>query len=324
MQPTLAVNAAQPGILYINGHFAGEVCPDVPLIRPVGSRGALYLDYRPLSNTHLPVTRKLVFSGGKPLPDSVEEAENLNVILWPGHIAEVEILPQAANLPQQAFHLNGRSFILDRKTMHLMLDGRRLTTLPEGAEIPELHVLPSGIILTGSCAGGKYLLSMDSGFQTQTGFLTATRLDIEADGQIRAVTSSSDFAGHAVLENWRLTPEGLMLISSESAWANGVPHLPQSPKETARAAVEAVLAGLDSEAERYLSPALRNQMPLRGIRDKCDLCVEMKYAPPGARPCVGLLRLEGERLGCVSPLYFQAVPSNEPQLPYRIEAFEYT
>ena len=95
MQPTLVVSATHPGILYINGHFDGETCLDAPLIRPVGSRGALYLEYRPLSSIHLPMARKLVFSGGIPLPESVEEAENLNVILWPGNVSEVEISPQS-------------------------------------------------------------------------------------------------------------------------------------------------------------------------------------------------------------------------------------
>lgn len=322
MQPILAVSSNHPGILYINGHFAGEVCPDAPLIRPVSSRGALYLDYRPLSTACLSLARKLVFSGGVPLAESVEAAENLNIILWPGGVTEVEISPKDAHASPQQFQLNGHNFTLDRETLRLTCDSHHLCTLPEGAEVPELHSMSFGAMLMGRCSGGKYLLVTDAGFRNQTGFLMASQIDIEPDGLIRAVASPSDLVGHATLESWRLTPEGLMLVSAEPALAEGAPRWPKTPEETARATVEAALAGLDSEMECYLSPAFRSHMPLAGIREKCDLCVEMKYALPDSRPCVGLLRLEGTRLGQVTPLYFRASPSGNAQIPYQIEEME--
>lgn len=324
MQPTLVLSATYPGILYLNGHFAGEISAETPLMRPVGSRGAIYLDYRPLSNACRSLARKLVFSGGTPMRDSVEAAENLNVILWPGGAAEIEIAPVPTDPIRQQFQLAGHHFAMDSESLLLSCDGRRIGMLPEGAEIPELHTVPVGVALIGRCSGGKYLLTLDSACRNQTGFLRAGQLDVESDGRIRAVVSPMDLVGHATLETWKLTQEGLTLISSEPAWANGAPRWPKTPEETMRAAVEAALAGLDAEAERYLSPALRSRMPLAGIQEKCDLCVEMKYAPPSARPCVGLLRLEGENLGRVSPLYFRAVPSGGLQGPYLIEEFEFT
>lgn len=324
MQPTLALSASHPGILYLNGRFAGEISPEMPLIRPIAARGAVYLDYRPLSGAYRSMTRKLVFSGGTPLPDSVEEAENLNIILWPGGVTEIEFAPESAHTAPRHFRLAGHDFVLDGETSSLECDGHRICILPEGSEIPELHLLPSGAVLTGGCTGGKYLLSMDTAFQKQTGFLHAVQLNMEGDGRIHAISSPSDLVGHAVLENWRLTPEGLMLLSSEPAWLNGAPRWPQTPEETVKAAVEAALAGLDSEAELYLSPALRSRIPLAGLREKCDLCVEMKYVPPSARPCVGLLKLEGTHMGRVSPLYFRTSPSGGPQGPYQIESLEYT
>ena len=324
MQPTLILSAVHPGILYINGHFSGEIGEDTPLMRPVCSRGPVYLDYRPLTDAYRSMARKLVLSGGIPMTASVEEADGLNVILWPGGAVEIEFAPQIAASSAQSFQLGGHSFILDKENLHLTCDGQHLCTLPKGAGLPELLTTQSGTILTGSCAGGKYLLSMDSAFQRQTGFLRAGQMDIDADGRIRAVVDPSDLVGHTVLETWKLTPEGLMLLSSEPTWANGAPRWPKTPEETARAAVEAVLAGLDAEAERYLSPALRNRAPLSNIRDRCDLCVEMKYASPSSRPCVGLLKLEGDRMGRVVPLYFRTSPSGGPQSPYLIEELEYT
>ena len=95
MQPTLVLSAPHAGILTINGRFAGEISSDYPLLRPVGSQGAVYLDYRPLSGACRSMARKLVFSGGEPMQESVEAAEDLNVIIWPGGTVEIEFTPQA-------------------------------------------------------------------------------------------------------------------------------------------------------------------------------------------------------------------------------------
>lgn len=324
MQPTLALSASHPGILYLNGHLAGELCAETPLMRPVGSQGAVYLDFRPFTNACRSMTRRLVFSGGMPLAESAESAENLSIVVWPGGAVEIELTPETHAPSLQHFQLGGHSFCLNGETLLLSCDGNPLCTLPAGAQIPQMHSTPQGVALLGECAEGKYLLTLNPTCQAYTGLLRARQLQLESDGRIRAVVSPEDLVGHATLETWRLTLEGLMLISSEPAWSNGAPRWPKTPEETARAAVEAALAGLESEAERYLSPALRNQFPLSGIRDKCDLCVEMKYAPPSSRPCVGLLHLEGAHMGRVSPLYFRASPSGGPQSPYQIDELQFT
>lgn len=321
MQPTLVLSASHPGILYLNGRFAGELSQERPLLRPVGAQGAVYLDYRPLSNACAPMARRLVFSGGAPMAESAGEAENLSIVLWPGGAVEIELSPPSSAAQPHHMQLAGHSLLLS-EDMRLCCDGRTLATLPAGAELPELRKGQSGAALTGRCADGRYLLTVDADFRVQTGFLQAQQLEFESDGRIRAVAAPPDLVGHATLETWRLTPDGLMLISSEPAWADGAPRWPQTPQDTARAAVEALLAGLDAEADSYLAPALRVRAPLDGLRDACDLCVEMKYAPPQARPCVGLLRLEGENLARVRPLYYHAVPSGGPQGPYQIDALE--
>lgn len=322
MQPTLIISASVSGILYLNGCFAGEIDPDAPLVRPVGGRGALYLDFRPFTNDNLSMTRRLVFSGGAPLAESVENAENLNLILWPNAVTELELTPDRRTFFPMHFQLAGHSFTLNPEKPELSCDGRRLTSLPEGALQPEYRPLSTGAAFIGDCTNGKYLFTTDAALQARTGFLLARQLDIESDERIRAVTALDDLVGHATLETWRLTPNGLMLLSSEPAWANGAPRWPVTPAETARAAVEAALAGLDAEAEGYLAPALRSQFPIAQLRENCDLCIEMKYAPPDPRPCVGLLKLEGARMARVSPLYFQATPTGGPQGPWQLERIE--
>lgn len=322
MQPTLVLHAPQPGIVYIDGRFAGEVSAEQPLLRPVHPQGPVYLEYRPLCDACRSMARRLVFSGGAPMAESADAAERLNIVIWPGGAVEIEFAPQRAHTSPPRANLAGHSFLLE-DDLRLYCDGHPLAQLPEGAQLPELRSTQGGAMLTGRCEGGFYLLATDGDFQRQTGFLRARTLEFEADGRIRAVATPPDLVGHATLETWRLTAGGLLPVSSEPAWAHGAPRWPRTPEETARAAVEAALAGLDAEAEGYLAPALRPRAPLKDLRARCDLCVEMKYAPPQARPCVGLLRLEAGHLARVSPLYFRAAPTGGPQGPYQIEEMEF-
>ena len=74
-----------------------------------------------------------------------------------------------------------------------------------------------------------------------------------------------------------------------------------------------------AEADGYLSPELADRAPLADIADGCDLCVPMKYALPGGRPCVGLLRAEGDHMARVRPLYYRAAKVGGCQGPWRIE-----
>lgn len=321
MQPTLVLSAPHAGILYINGRFAGEVSGDAPLMRPVSSRGAVYLDYRPLSSRCEGMARRIVFSGGAPMQESVEDAEDINVIVWAGGTVEIELAAKEKPAEAQRFSAAGHLFALEGDA--LLCDGRRIANLPAGALLPEYRSISGGAALTGICSGGRYLLTLDESFSRSTGFLRANQLEMEADGRIRAIVGAGDLVGHATLESWKMTPDGLMLLGSEPAWANGQPQWPAAPAATVRAMAEAALAELDGEAEGYLSPALRGQGIPAALRARCDLCIEMKYAPPDPRPCVALLRLQGDRLAHAAPLYYRASPSGGPQGPWQIEALEW-
>lgn len=322
MQPTLALSAPHPGILYINGRFAGEISGDEPLFRPVSSRGALYLDYRPLSTACRSAARRLVFSGGEPMPESVDAAGDVQAVIWPGGTVEIEIAPPETT-DSRVFSLAGRIFRLETGGMRLFCEGRPLSSLPRGANPPVHRALSGGAALLGECPGGSYLVTVDEAFTRQTGFLFARQIEIEADERIRAIFAPGDTVGHSTLEIWRLSPEGLQLVSSEAAWLHGAPRWPQTPRDTAIAAAEAALAGLDGEMENYLSPALRSRIHARDIREICDLCVPMKYALPDPRPCVGLLRLQGERMARVLPMYYRAAPVGGPQGPWQLEEIEF-
>lgn len=322
MQPTMVITAPESGIIYINGHFAGETGAEQPLMRAVNPTGAVYIEYRPLTSRVLTMARRLVFSGGMPLAESAEAAEDVRIVAWPGKITEIELLPAEALPPSPLmFEAGGTGFVIDAKR-RLLSGNQKLMQLPADAEIPVYHPLSNGGALLGKCGEGMYLVTGDAGIKKANGFLLAKRIELENDGRIRALADHGDTVGHASLESWRLEPEGLVMVSSEPAWANGAPGWPRTALETVCAAVEAELAGLHGEAEGYLSPALRANSPLGRIAERCDLCVEMKYAPPDGRPCAALVRLEGGVMAKAEPLYYRASPSGGAQGAYQIDALE--
>lgn len=319
MQPTLVLSAPQPGILYINGRFAGEISNEDPLFRPVSSRGQVYLDYRPLSNACECMARRLVFSGGEPMPRSIEEAENLSVVIWCGGTIEIELTPPERSTVQR-FEAGGRQYALEEN--HLCRNGRQICALPRGAAIPEFRQSDAWDLFCGRHDGGQYLLVLERDSHAQRGFLQAQQIELESDGRIRAIVSREDLVGHAALEHWQLDEDGLKLLSSEYAWLHGTPRWPTTPAETARAFMEALLAGSASESDGYLSPGLRARLNRDALRESCDLCVPMKYAPPDSRPCVGLLQLQGDRLAKVRPLYYSAMPSDGNQGSWQLDGLE--
>lgn len=324
MQPMLAIRAQQEGLLYINGGFSGELGPDRALFRPVNLYGALYLDYRPLTDDLRPMARRLVFSGGKVLRESVENAAGVSVVLWPCGVIEMELEADAWAPSRQVFGLDGRQFMLEGdREPKLYCEGRLLGTLPAGANIPELHRLQTASALLGECRGGMYLMTLDREMRAMTGFLMAQHIRLEAGEKAVSLLEPHDLAGHATREQWQIGESGLDLLRSEPAWTDGAPRLPQSAEETAIAAVEASLAGRFDEMERYLTPALRGKRPLEEVGESCDLCVPMKYAPPDGRGSVGLLQLDGANMARVRPLYFRAVPAIDGQTAFQIDELHF-
>lgn len=317
MQPVIAVLSQVSGILYLNGSLAGEVEAAQPLIRPVAGRGALLIEFRPFSEDFLPMARRLVFSGGAPLQASAEEMTGANLVLWPGNVVEIELAPKPIFSRAMRFDVDGHPFSIENG--RLFCDGRMLCALPAGAEIPTVRSCAFGTALMGNCADGRFFVTLDSALAAPTGALTAKEIEIDPDGRVRALLERGDLVGHGTLETWRWTPDGLTPVSSESVWTDGAPKWPKTPEETARAFVEACLAGLDGEAEGYLAPPMRQTFDPSAIRARCDLCVRLKYAPRGAWADVGLLCLTGENLARVEAMEYAAIASGSPQGPYKLE-----
>ena len=318
----MVITAIAGGLIYINGHFAGEAGADMPLMRAVNPTGAVFIEYHPLDTDFRSLAMRLVFSGGMPMAESAAGIGSVRIVAWHGGITEIELIPPETVPPAPLFFDGGgRQFVIDGQG-RLMLEGKRLAQLPPDAEPPVYQKSGHGAVLLGRCREGMYLVSGDDSFSVSNGFLSAKRIEIENGGRIRALTDPHDTVGHGFIENWRLEEDGLRLVSSESVWVDGAPRWPQTPLQAVCAAIEAGMAGLHGEAEGYLSPALRSRSPLGEICDQYDFCTEMKYGLPEGRSCAALIRLEGEAMARAVPLYYRCSPSGGAQGAYQIDALD--
>lgn len=317
MQPTTVFTASAPGMIYLNGRFAGEVAPDRALMTPVAPYGALYVEYRPLVSGYSPLAFKCVFSGGSLLPDSISDTDGVSAIQWPGGILEIEI--RCPKPTVRHFMLGGLPCIMEHDRETILTAGELRIPLPDGALTPRLIYFAGVPTLLGDTgSGGQYLVALTADLSAQTGFLAADRID-SGDGNILHTTVSlGDTVGHARLEQWMIEPTGLQRLSSEPIWSQGSPLWPQTAEETMLAAVEAGLAGLMDEADNYFAPVLADTSPLNAISDVCDLCLPMKYGLLDSRPCIGLMHMENDCLATVTPLYYRAELNGGMQGPWSI------
>lgn len=319
MQPTIICTAPAPGMVYLNGRFAGEASAQRPLFLPVAPSGAVYLEYRPLTGAGLPLARRFVLSGGAPLAESLAEASGLSCVAWPGGVLEVEF--SAAAPSTEPFLLEGIPCAIARGEETVLSIGDLPFPVPEGALPPRLLRLPGAAALLGDLAGGgQYLLALSPDLTASLGSLAAAAIEPADGGLFSAVVDLGDSVGHGRLEQWLIDGGGLRQVSSESAWSAGAPRWPATAEGAMIAAGEAMLAGLPAEAEGYLSPALAPSKPLANLPEICELCVPMQYGVPDARPCVGLLKSENARLARVRPLYYAAEPAGGRQGPWQITA----
>ena len=320
MQPTIICTAPEPGLLRINGRFAGEISAGRPLCAPVSPVGPVYLEYAPLAGSAPALARRCVFSGGRPLAESLALAEGLACVVWPGGAVEIELC--AARTDCDCFSLEGRPCRLIRGDAALLrMDGAALP-LPAGALPPRLARVNGTPLLLGEVeGGGQYAAALSADLRCETGLLAAARIDL-AGGALNALIDLDDAVGHGRLEQWIPGEDGLRLASSEPVWVHGAPRWPDTAEGAMIAAVQAALAGLRAEAEGYLAPALAAESPLDAVAGGCDLCVPMRYGAPEGWPCVGLLTVENDHLAAVRPLYYRAAPAGGRQGSWRIEALQ--
>ena len=315
MQPFFSISAPVAALLWVNGRYAGETAPDAPLTLPVSAWGPFFLSLQPLEPGYLPLARRLTLSGGRALPESL--AADVWAAEWPGGVTELELTPARLGAPAEArrFSEQGTEWaVVSGPAPRLEVNGRAIS-LPEGASLPALRREGAWALF----AGEGYLAAVA---ETGEQHLIVGR-DIEIEGPIvRALAALEDTVGHARLETWHLGETGAVLESAEPVWAEGGPRWPRTAEDTVLAALEAAFLGLTGEAEGYLSPQLHGRGALAALAADFDACAPLKYAPPGARNAVGLLKAEGENFVRVTPLFYRASPLGGAQGPWRVDALE--
>ena len=323
MQPILSLIAPVPGMVLLSGRFAGELRPGEPLILPLRPFGAQYLTFLPLEGDSLPLSRRLIFSAGRLLPGNL--SADLCAVAWPGGVTEVEFTPpRLPGAPRRQVRVEGgvRYALVEAAEPWLELEtGGLRVPLPEGAHLPELQRREGCLLFSGASVAGEYLAAASADGERLLHLLAGTHITLSGD-LVRVVAAQNDIVGHARLETWRLSPEGLTLESAEPAWADSAPHWPVTAEETALALVQAALLGLDGEAETWLAPQLAGSGVLRTLLTDVSACVPLKYALQDGRPAVALLRAETANFARAEPLYYRAIPAATVQGSWQIAALE--
>lgn len=250
LQPVLILSSPVPGLMWINGRPVGELDGENPIARPVSPQGPVYLQHFPTAPGYLPLTRRLTFSGGRVLPASLEDQQNLWVVAWPGGAVEVELSPQQMQ--------------------------------------PQCPPPFSPLDLPGAA--------------------------LQQDGCVRVLEPLEDTVGHARLNTYRQQNGVWEILHSELMWAQGCPHWPATPEQTAIALAEACLLGLVDEARGYLSPIC----PLPVLED-ATACLPLPAPLPGGRPAVGLVSLLSPSMAQVRPMYYRASPAGGTQGTWRLD-----
>lgn len=322
MQTIAVFTAPTGGIIKINGRFAGETGPDMPLITPVTPNGILYVEFTPFLCRFRPTAHRFSITGGEFDVKSADAA--CYMILWPGGICEFAITPPAAYPPESEFSMmDGRSVAILRGEAAILRVGGNSVALPVGAQLPDMHVTENDTeIYMGACPEGRYAAIFSAHDLAPVEAITASTIEREENGILRTKTLLNDTVGHVLVEAYRPSATGMELVSSEYDWATGGPTWPDSPEKTAIAAVEAALLGLDGEATGYISPAVADKGLLNSIAKNYDAVLPMKYQVSGALPAVGLVKKLTDRAATVTPLRYHAIAAKGQQGMWRLDQLE--
>ncbi len=313
MQTILVLQSASAGVIYLNGRMLGEIDKEHTLSAPVSPTGALILQMYPFERDLLPLALRLALSRGVPLLNETPDPR-YSAALWHESVLELELTPQRlpfADSERFLFEVSGiRFFILGTDPPQLICEapsGTFLYLLPHGAQQPAVTPLQNALLLSGRLEGDdEYALLLSNDASQELLSLTGRSISLLEDrNTLRLLRPLGDIVGHAQLETWQNADKGWMLVESEPMWLNGSPNLPQTPEETAVAAVEAAQLGVLQEAQSYCAP-LSDCMEVLKRAQNYSGCVPLRYPLPGGEAAVGLMKMDGALLR-ITPLYYQAV-----------------
>ena len=276
MHPVLMVEAA-PGIIYINGRYAGEAGGPVT---PLSRDGVCIVEYRQFDKWSAELTFRLVMKGGM-LVDGLPQ--DVYAVQWPSGLLEVEVHTDTDDTPPKILHTlqtpYGKLLIMARDdVLYVGYEGGMATELPVTGPFYDIstrtqpHPTMPLIIIQGEGDDGAFSLLV--------------RLD---NPPLLMQTGFGQFA------------PGESRIKREYLSASGV----------AGAWLEAVQAGEHERAASYLMmPAM--QQRYAGQLGEFDNVVALKTPVPGLAPVEwGVLRLVSEQIAHVKAVGFVCVDTED-------------
>lgn len=283
MQPMLAVTAPVPGLLCISGRPAAEICADAPAFVPVAPFGPVVLEYRPFEPGWLPAARRIVFSGGRPMADSL--TEDLFALCWPDGVTEIEFSPRALPIFSVETFLIGTTPCRIARCEKTFLELPSLAcALPDGAQKPSLTRAGECALLMGSAGSKRYALALSGDLTAELGLLRAPEIEMESETVLRTLEPRGGVTGGTLIRRWQLGPHGLEALDAECILDRQV--APASAEEAILAALEAALDGDGARLNRLCTGNCADE--ISAIAREGSLCLPMKYALC-SEPCVGLL-----------------------------------
>ncbi len=325
MLPIILVQCAQPGLLYVNGAFCGEL--SAPQMLPVRPDGRVYVEFRPLAGAAFPLATALDFVGGVLQPTL---PRCVYAVQWPDQIIDVELrpllLPTAPAQHTTVDTLRAGSLTLThqrtRQGDSLCLDDTPIVDLPEGLHSLRAHPLTKGVLVTAERQdlAWAWLLTPDiDGTLTLADTLVAQQLTWEPDGTLQAVIPQQDTVGHVLTA--RYGPDMVRFVPQERrlGFIPGAPRWPQTPLDTFRAYLDAVRLGAQEEAAAFVVPAVHQPNPLPTFDAVVPLPRPLAHPPENAPLALGLLHLAAENLGQVQAICAHAMPMQHAQGAYLLD-----
>lgn len=307
MQSVLMIRAHAGGVVYLNGRMAGEVNREHPLTLPVSPNGTILLELRPFQVGYLPLTARFSLARGEPrLP---HPDPRIYAACWPDALIELELRPERIPAPAQIlFRENGTGFsYIDACPPVLRCDTDSASffhTLPDGALPPVPRPFSSARLLTGLLqSSDQYALLLSDDASRLLCTLVGRNISVLPDNSsVRFLRPLGDTAGHAFLETWSDTADGWACTWSEPMWADGMPIRPQTPADTALAAIEAAQLHLMGEAASYCSPRFSSSDVLSQLAEY-DGCTRLRVPLQDGSDAVGVTKLENGILRVVPVRY---------------------
>lgn len=311
----IMLTSQQEGIVYVNGAYLGEIRKDAPVFRPIPPSGAVHLEFKPFHPMSLSSNAKLVFSGGKPLAQSVPDESAVDVVAWPFGITEVAFhenrIHTAAPLIKTLTGA-GRIFKYIKTPAAACLEtefqGRiSMHALPPGANEPVFAEGEGVLFVSGSTENGmRFALILTQSGEHLLKELSGKEITFLPGGKIRVVRRIGDLAGH---ETEEIYARNDVAYERESVLVMKNPDIgfrAGTPLECAVCAAETILFHLEEELENYVLPSFRLDDETRSLIQSASCVRPIRFTPPDGRSAIAVLRKITSRLSEGAPVFYKA------------------